>query len=171
MELVVGRIAKSHGIRGEIVVEVRTDEPEQRFAVGAQLRARAPRSSAVTAFTVEAAREHSGRLLVRLAGVADRESADSLRGMLFVVDSSELPASGDDEYYDHELEGLVVRFASGGDLGVIREVLHTAAGETLSIEATDGREVLIPFITDFVPVVDVPGGFVEVTPPDGLLEL
>ncbi|MCW4353948.1 ribosome maturation factor RimM [Hoyosella sp. YIM 151337] len=171
MELVIGRVAKSHGVRGEIVVEVRTDEPEERFAAGTVLHARAPRSSALTHHTIDAAREHSGRLLVRLAGVNTREAADALRGMLFVVDSSDLPESGADEFYDHELEGLQVRGAAGENLGVVREVLHTAAGETLSIATPEGREVLIPFVMEFVPVVDVTGGVIEVTLPDGLLEL
>lgn len=172
MELVIGRVAKSHGIRGEIVVEIRTDEPDERFAVGSVLRARAPRSSVTKEFTIEAAREHSGRLLVRLAGISTREAADDLRGMFFVIDSSELPQSGDeDEYYDHELEGLSVRLESGEHLGDVREVLHTAAGEILSVATPAGKEILIPFVTEFVPIVDVAGGFIEVAPPDGLLEL
>ncbi|NUP29795.1 MAG: ribosome maturation factor RimM, partial [Nocardia sp.] len=89
MELVVGRVARSHGVRGELVVEVRTDEPEVRFAPGAALRGRPGRgasASAVRDFTVESAREHSGRLLVQLAGVTDRSAADALRGTAFVED-------------------------------------------------------------------------------------
>ena len=108
----MGRVAKSHGIRGEVVVEVRTDEPEERFAVGAVLHGRKPREHQVYNYTVEAAREHSGRLLLRLREVRDRAAADHLRGTLFVIDSSELPPSEDpDEFYDHELEGLAVRIA------------------------------------------------------------
>jgi len=178
VELVVGRVVKSHGIRGEVVVDVRTDEPELRFAVGAALRGRAPREQTLREFTVEAAREHSGRLLLRLHGVADRTAADALRGVLFVVDSSELEPSDDpDEFYDHELEGLTVRIAagrpdSGVEVGTVREVLHTAAGELLSIRPTDGgrREILVPFVTEIVPVVSLTDRIVEIDPPAGLLD-
>ncbi|EOM75978.1 ribosome maturation factor RimM [Rhodococcus rhodnii] len=175
MELVVGRVVKSHGIRGELVVEVRTDEPEARFATGAVLTARAPRARETTQYTVEAAREHSGRLLLRLRGVDGRTEADALRGTLFVIDSSELTPSDDpDEFYDHELEGLVARTVDGDEIGTVTEVLHSAAGELLSIRAVGGdgggREILVPFVTAIVPEVSVAGGYVVVDPPEGLLD-
>ncbi|BAD59004.1 MULTISPECIES: ribosome maturation factor RimM [Nocardia] len=172
MELVVGRVAKSHGVRGELVVEVRTDDPDARFAEGTVLRGRLPRSTEVREFTVESAREHSGRLLVSLAGVDDRSAADALRGTLFVVDSAELPPSDDpDEFYDHELEGLSVRDTAGAVLGTVTEVLHSAAGELLSMRAAeDGREILIPFVTAIVPTVSVAEGYVVIDPPEGLLD-
>lgn len=172
MELVVGRVAKSHGVRGELVVEVRTDEPEARFAPGARLRGRLPRATEVREFTVESAREHSGRLLVFLAGVTDRTGADALRGMLFVVDSADLPPSEDpDEFYDHELEGLEVRLADGTVVGSVRAVLHSAAGELLEVRAADdGREILIPFVTAIVPTVSLADGVIVIDPPEGLLD-
>ncbi|MER7449742.1 ribosome maturation factor RimM [Nocardia beijingensis] len=172
MELVVGRVAKSHGVRGELVVEVRTDEPEARFAPGARLRGRLPRATEVREFTVESAREHSGRLLVYLAGVTDRTGADALRGMLFVVDSADLPPSEDpDEFYDHELEGLEVRLLDGTVVGSVREVLHSAAGELLEVRAADdGREILIPFVTAIVPTVSLADGVIVIDPPEGLLD-
>ncbi|WP_067846271.1 ribosome maturation factor RimM [Nocardia lijiangensis] len=172
MELVVGRVAKSHGVRGELVVEVRTDEPDERFAVGTTLRGRLPRSSEVRDFTVESAREHSGRLLVFLAGIADRTAADALRGTLFLVDSDDLPPSDDpDEYYDHELEGLTVQLTDGAVVGTVTEVLHSAAGELLSVRAADdGREILIPFVTAIVPTVSLADRLVVIDPPEGLLD-
>ncbi len=177
MELVIGRVAKSHGIRGEVVVEVRTDEPDERFSPGTVLRGRARGGGATSNFTVEAAREHSGRLLLRLSEVSDRASADALRGTLFLVDTSELPESSDpDEFYDHELEGMTVRFAEGharaGEvIGTVREVLHSAAGELLSVRPADADrgEVLIPFVAVMVPRVSREERVVEVDPPDGLL--
>ncbi|MFN7244783.1 MAG: ribosome maturation factor RimM, partial [Dietzia cercidiphylli] len=89
MELVVGRVVKSHGVRGELVVDVRTDSPRDRFAVGERLLGRTGKGNNVTdrEVTVEAARDHYGRLLVRLEGVSDRDSADELRGMLLRVDT------------------------------------------------------------------------------------
>ncbi|WP_174183911.1 ribosome maturation factor RimM [Nocardia barduliensis] len=172
MELVVGRVAKSHGVRGELVVEVRTDEPEARFAPGATLRGRLPRATEVREFTVESVREHSGRLLVFLAGVADRGAADALRGMLFLVDSADLPPSEDpDEFYDHELEGLEVRLTDGTVVGSVRDVLHSAAGELLEVRAAeDGREILIPFVTAIVPTVSLAEGVIVIDPPEGLLD-
>ncbi|WP_054814298.1 ribosome maturation factor RimM [Nocardia arizonensis] len=177
MELVIGRVAKSHGVRGELVVEVRTDEPEARFAPGATLRGRSARSSAADSsgirdFTVESVREHSGRLLVVLSGVTDRSAADALRGTLFVVDSADLPPSDDpDEFYDHELEGLSVHLTDGTHIGTVEDVLHSAAGELLSVRsAEDGREILIPFVTAIVPTVSLSERLVVIDPPEGLLD-
>ncbi|MBY6367341.1 ribosome maturation factor RimM [Rhodococcoides corynebacterioides] len=177
MELVIGRVAKSHGVRGEVVVEVRTDEPDQRFAPGTVLRGRSRGVATTSEHVVEAARDHSGRLLLRLAGVSDRASADALRGTLFVVDTADLPESSDpDEFYDHELEGMTVRYADGrpraGEvIGTVREVLHSAAGELLSVRpaGSDRGEVLIPFVAAMVPRVSRDERVVEVDPPDGLL--
>jgi len=158
VELVVGRVAKSHGIKGELVVEVRTDEPEDRFAVGSVLRGRKPREST---------------LLLRLEGVSDRGDADALRGTLFVIDSSELEPSDDpDEFYDHELEGLKVVLTDGTEIGSVIEVLHSAAGELLSIRRageTSG-ELLIPFVAAIVTSVSIADGVVVIEPPEGLLD-
>ena len=177
MDLVVGRVAKSHGVRGELVVEVRTDEPELRFAPGVRLRGQAPKSEAVQIFTVESAREHSGRLLVRIEGIGDRTAADALRGTIFLIDSANLPPSEHpDEFYDHELEGLTVRLTDGTEIGTVNEVLHSAAGELLSIRASagaggrSGREILIPFVTAIVPTVSIAEGLIIVDPPEGLLD-
>jgi len=171
MELVIGRVAKAHGVRGELVVDVRTDEPDERFAPGVRLRGRA-RTGDERIYVVETAREHSGRLLVTLADVADRSAADALRGTLFLIDSAELsPSSDPDEFYDHELEGLAVRLADGTPIGTVREVLHSAAGELLSVRAAaDGREILVPFVTSMVPTVSIADRLVVIDPPEGLLE-
>lgn len=172
MELVIGRVAKSHGVRGELVVDVRTDEPDERFTPGARLRGRAPRGGAERTYTVESVREHSGRLLLVLAEINDRTAADEMRGTLFLIDSSELPPSADpDEYYDHELEGLAVQLTDGTAVGTVREVLHSAAGELLAVTAAeDGREILIPFVTAIVPTVSIADRLVVIDPPEGLLE-
>ncbi|UGT42129.1 ribosome maturation factor RimM [Nocardia yamanashiensis] len=176
MELVVGRVAKSHGVRGELVVEVRTDEPELRFAPGSSLTGRLPKAKQTQQYVVESAREHSGRLLLRLDGIGDRTAADALRGLLFLVDTKDLPPSEDpDEYYDHELEGLTVQLGDGTVVGTVREVLHSAAGELLSIKASEafppaGREILVPFVNAIVPTVSVADGLIVIDPPEGLLD-
>lgn len=175
MELTVGRVVKAHGIGGEVVVEIRTDDPAARFAPGNTLRAKQSRGGGERSLTVESAREHGGRLLVRLAGVTDRDAADALRGALFVVDSDDLPPIDEpDTYYDHQLEGLRVRTTSGEDIGVIAEVLHTAAGELLAVRRGDGvdaQEVLVPFVNAIVTSVSLDDRLVEIDPPEGLLEL
>lgn len=171
MELTVGRVVKAHGIGGEIVVEIRTDDPDARFAPGNTLRGKASRGGGERDFVVESVREHSGRLLVRLAGITDREAADALRGTLFVVDSDDLPPIDEaDTYYDHELEGLHVRTITGRDVGVVAEVLHTAAGELLAVRRESG-EALVPFVTAIVTSVSLDNGTIEIDPPEGLLDL
>ena len=174
MELVVGRVVKAHGVAGEVVVEVRTDDPDQRFANGVILRGRPGRGDAMREFTVESVRWHGGRLLLRLSGVGDRDAADALRGVLFVVDSAELPPIDDpDEFYDHQLEGLRVHTADGRDVGVVSEVLHTAAGELLAVRAGEGTgaETLIPFVSAIVTSVSLADKSIQIDPPEGLLEL
>jgi 16S rRNA processing protein RimM len=170
MDLVVGRVVKAHGITGEVVVDVRTDDPENRFAPGTSLRARA-KGGAERRYVVDSSRPHGGRLLVRLDGVADRDGADALRGTLFVVDSAELPPIEDpDEFYDHQLEGLRVCTTAGVEVGTVAEVLHTAAGELLSVR-TGEREVLVPFVGAIVTSVSLADQVIEIDPPEGLLEL
>lgn len=172
MELIVGRVAKAHGISGELVVDVRTDDPDVRFAPGATLRAKKPRNPGpVRSYVVESARPHGARLLVRLAGVDDRDGADAMRGSLFVIDSEELPPIDEpDTYYDHQLEGLRVRTKAGQEIGVVAEVLHTTGGELLSVRSESG-EVLVPFVSAIVTSVSLDDGTLEIEPPDGLLDL
>ena len=171
MDLVVGRVVRAHGVTGEVVVEVRTDDPDTRFAPGTTLRARPSRGGPERDYVVDSAREHSGRLLVRLDGVADRSAADSLRGTLFVVDSADLPPIEEpDEFYDHQLEGLQVVTTTGTPVGSVAEVLHTAAGELLSVRSEAG-EVLVPFVSAIVTSVSLADQTIEIDPPEGLLEL
>jgi 16S rRNA processing protein RimM len=170
VELVVGRIAKAHGITGELVVEVRTDEPDERFAPGNSLRLKRPRGGGESTVVIDSVRPHTGRLLVRLRGVADRDGADALRGSLFVVDSADLPPIDDpDEFYDHQLEGLTVRTIAGEPVGTVIEVLHTPGGELLSIRADDDAEILVPFVAEIVPRVSLAERVIEIDPPEGLL--
>lgn len=172
MDLVVGRVAKAHGITGEVVVDVRTDDPDDRFARGNTLRGRASRGGEEREYTIESVREHAGRLLVRLDGVVGRDAAEALRGTLFLVDSEDLPPITEaDEFYDHQLEGLRVRTVSGDDVGTIAEVLHTAAGELLSVKSAEGPEILVPFVGAIVTTVSLADGVVEIDPPDGLLNI
>jgi len=169
VQVVVGRIGKAHGIRGEVTVEVRTDDPELRFAVDAELATDRPLTPVLV---VERARPHHGRLLVQFQGVPDRNAAELLRGTLLSVDADDDPGLDDpDEFYDHQLEGLRVVTTDGRLVGNVKEVLHTAAGELLSVTSETGSEVLVPFVSAIVTEVSLADQTIEVDPPEGLLEL
>lgn len=156
-------------MRGDLAVEVRTDDPEQRFAAGSVLitdpAERGP-------LTVESTRWHSGRLLVRFAGVADRGQAAALSGTVLLVDSDALPPIEDpDEFYDHQLVGLRAELPDGTVLGTVSDLVHTPGSDLVAIEREGGGEVLVPFLRAMVPTVDLPAGRLVVDPPDGLLDL
>jgi len=169
MEVTVGRIGRPHGIRGDVVVGVRTDEPELRFAKGSRLdtdpAARGP-------LIVAASRWHSGQLLVRFEGITDRDAAAELGGTWLTVDSATLGALDDpDEFRDGDLVGLTVRTADGTDVGTVDDVLHSGQ-DVLVVRASSGSgEILIPFVKDIVPEVDLASGVIVITPPPGLLNL
>jgi 16S rRNA processing protein RimM len=167
--LLVGRVAKAHGIGGELAVDVHTDAPDERFSPGAVLSARL-RDRSVRDLTVSTVRAHSGRLLVRFEEVPDRTMAETLRGAQLLVDAADLPPSEDpDEFYDHELEGLTAVLADGTEVGKVREIARSPGAELIVIDRPDGREALVPFVREIVPEVDVPGGRLVLDPPDGLL--
>ncbi|ANE81258.1 ribosome maturation factor RimM [Mycobacterium adipatum] len=171
MDLVVGRVVKAHGISGEVVVDVRTDDPDARFTPGARLRG-FKRGGAQREFVIDSVREHGSRLLVRLAGIGDRNAADDVRGTVFLVSTDELPPIEDpDEFYDHQLVGLRVHTVDGTAVGTVTEVLHTAAGELLSVKTPEGAELLVPFVSAIVTAVSLAEGTVEIDPPDGLLNI
>jgi 16S rRNA processing protein RimM len=169
MQLVVGRIGRPHGLRGEVVVWVRTDDPDQRFAAGSAL---ATDPAGRGPLTVESVRWHSGRLLVRFAGCHDREAAQTLRGIVLVIDSDEIPRSDPEEFYDHELIGLQVVTVSGEPVGAVADVLHH--GQDLLVVAAagarSGTQILVPFVAPLVPVVDIAAGRLVIDPPPGLLD-
>ncbi|HEU4514737.1 MAG TPA: ribosome maturation factor RimM [Nocardioidaceae bacterium] len=175
-EVVVGRIGKPHGVKGEVSVELRTDEPERRFADGAVLRTQAPQGGAPhgpdrpASLTVRSTRWHQSRLLVTFEEVAGRNVAEAVRGLLLAVevDPDEKPEDPE-EFYDHQLVGLRVVTADGAEVGELAEVVHGSAQDLLSVKAPDGREILVPFVSELVPEVDVAGGRVVVHDLPGLL--
>ena len=136
MQLVVGRVTRPHGVRGEVSVEVRTDDPDLRFSVG---RVMATDPAAAGPLTVESVRWHSGRLLIRFDGIADRNQAEELRGTWLTLDSAEAGPTGDpDEFHDHELIGLAVVTTSGEPVGRVTDVRHFGQ-DLLVIEPAPAR--------------------------------
>ena len=171
MDVVVGRIVKTHGIRGELVVEPRTDSPEQRFAAGVSLRGWAPDGS-TTSLTVASARPHGARMLVRFTEIPDRDTAEGLRGYTLRVDTSELAALDDpDEFHDHQLEGLRAELADGTAVGTVTEVVHAPGGELLALDTGGATTALVPFVRQIVTEVDLAGGRVVLDAPEGLLDV
>jgi 16S rRNA processing protein RimM len=168
-DLVVGRIGRPHGVLGAVTVEVRTDDPDERFRPGAVLRTdpveRGP-------LTVRSVHGRSGGLVLAFEGVDDRPGAEALRETLLVIDMASLPALADpDEFYDHQLVGLAAVLTDGTAVGTVADVVHTGGGDLLAIADAAGAERLVPFVRAIVPRVDLPGGRVVLDPPDGLLEL
>jgi 16S rRNA processing protein RimM len=170
MQLVVGRIGRPHGIRGDVVVDVRTDDPELRFAPGSVI---ATEPAADGPLTIAGFRWHSGRLLLHIAGFDDRDGAEALRGITLVVDSGDLEAPDDpDEFRDHQLIGLTVLTRAGEQVGQVADVLHH--GQDLLVIKGDGprqgAQILVPFVAPLVPEVDVAAGRLVIDPPPGLLD-
>ncbi|MGY4389276.1 ribosome maturation factor RimM [Streptomyces sp. TE12347] len=168
MELVVARIGRAHGIKGEVTVEVRTDEPELRLSPGAVLRTEPATAGPLT---IETGRVHSGRLLLRFAGVKDRTGAEALRNILLIaeVDPAELPEEPD-EYYDHQLMDLDVVLEDGTEIGRITEISHLPSQDLFIVERPDGTEVMIPFVEEIVAEIDLEEQRCVITPPPGLID-
>ena len=168
--LVVGRIGKPQGIKGEVTLQVRTDDPDTRFAQGAVLVTDPPERGPLT---VAASRWQNGRLVVAFEGVADRNAAELLRETLLQVDARTLPPPEDeDEFHDHVLRGMAADLVGGGRLGEVVDVLHLPHGDVLVVRRGDtGGEVLVPFVKAMVPVVDVAARRLQVDPPEGLLDV
>ncbi|MFD8698204.1 ribosome maturation factor RimM [Kitasatospora purpeofusca] len=169
MQLVVGKIGRAHGIKGDVSVEVRTDEPELRLGPGAVLFTD-PASAGP--LTVESGKVHSGRLLLRFAGVKDRNAAEELRGTILIaeVDPEERP-DDPEEYYDHQLIGLDVVLLDGTLVGELTEVVHLPYQDLLTVRKPDGTEALVPFVTRIVPTIDLENQRAVIDPPVGLIDL
>ncbi|MEW2248745.1 MULTISPECIES: ribosome maturation factor RimM [unclassified Streptomyces] len=168
MQLVVARIGRAHGIKGEVTVEVRTDEPELRLAPGAVL---ATDPASAGPLTIETGRVHSGRLLLRFEGVSDRTAAEALRNTLLIadVDPDELPEE-EDEYYDHQLIDLDVVTEDGTEVGRITEISHLPSQDLFIVERPDGSEVMIPFVGEIVTEIDLDEQKAVIAPPPGLID-
>jgi 16S rRNA processing protein RimM len=165
-------VLRPHGIRGEVAVEVRTDDPGQRFAVGSVL---GTDPTAAGPLTVVSSRWHSGRLLVSFAEIADRTQAESLRGVWLTVDATQITVPDDpDEFHDQELVGLTVVTSAGAAVGVVTDVRHHGQDLLVVQPATGPQrqgEILVPFVAAIVVDVDVAAGRMVIDPPPGLLEL
>jgi 16S rRNA processing protein RimM len=166
VQLVVGRIGRPHGLRGDVSVEVRTDEPDKRFVAGAAI---ATEPASTGPLLIESVRWHSGTLLIRFDGVNDRDHAEELRGTMLVIDSADIPLPEDpDEFYDHQLIGLAVVTPGGERVGEVSDVLHH--GQDLLVIRRGKTDVYVPFVKALVPTIDLDKGILVVDGPAGLLD-
>lgn len=189
MLLVVGQIGKPHGVRGEVSVAVRTDEPEERFVAGSAFATEVPRDRRVSTgpaaaadpgvpyqvpsqLVIESVRWHQGRGIVQFEGVHDRNVAEALRGVLLQVDSAGLALPDDpDEFHDHQLVGLRVESVDGSALGTVDRIDHAPSSDLIVLKKAGGGTALIPFVSQIVPTVDLGAGRILVDLPEGLLDL
>jgi 16S rRNA processing protein RimM len=155
-------------VHGDVAVEVRTDEPERRFADGAVLQTDRANPARVV---VVSHRWHSGRLLVHFEGVDDRTAATTLRGLILqvAVDREDLP-SDPDEYYDHQVVGLTVVDPAGALVGEVVQVVH-GAQDLLVVRREGAGDVMVPFVSALIPEVDLQNRRIVADLPEGLLDL
>lgn len=187
MLLVVGQIGKAHGIRGEVTVVVRTDEPEERFTAGSVFITEVPRDRRVSTgpaaapgvrfeipkeLTLESIRWHQGRGIAVFEGIHDRNVAEALKGVFLQVDSADVaPPADPEEFHDHQLVGLRVESADGTEHGTVQRIEHAPASDLIVLAKKGGGTALIPFVTAIVPTVDLRAGRIVVDLPEGLLDL
>jgi len=165
MLLIVGRIGRVHGVRGEVTVEVRTDSPEERFQVGTSI---ATDPAKFGPLTITGQRWHNGILLLTFDGVSDRGAAEKIKNVLLMADV-DIAESDADEFHVQLLIGSTIELIDGTVLGTIDDVL-TTKGQNLLSFMRGGKQVLIPFVKAIVPTVDIAARKVVITPPEGLLD-
>lgn len=170
----VARIGKPHGIRGEVTVELFTDSPETRFVNGNVFSVQddGASSKAFPELTVEKARWNKNIMLLKFDEFSDRNTAESLRNCELYVEPEE-SANNEDSWYADDLIDLTVHQGSldTPPLGEVSGLITGKAQDLLEIRLSDGREVLLPFVEEIVPEIDVERGAIVITPPPGLLEL
>ena len=167
MQLQVARIGKPHGIRGEVTVQVLTDAPGDRFVPGTEF---VVEPASAGPLTVHSARWNKDILLIALEEIETRNEAETLRGAKLFIESEELEDNDDEGWYEHELVGLEARVGSQV-VGKVSGLNTMPVQDLLVVKTPDGKEILIPFVEQIVPEVNVAEGYVLVTPPPGLFEI
>lgn len=165
---VVGRVARAHGIRGQVIVNPETDFVEERFGVGAELLVR--RAGVVSSVRVTAMRVHRGRPIVALEGVETMNDAEAMAGAELRVSTADLEELPSGTFYRHDLVGCQVETTAGEQVGAVTAVEGDLGASRLVVRATGG-EVLIPLAQAICVVIDIAARRIVVDPPAGLLEL
>lgn len=174
--IIVGRVRKAHGIRGEVVVEPITDAPDAVFASGRRVFAGTASGDLAPSraeLHIASSRPFNEGLLVAFAEVPDRNVAETWRGRYLLAPAEELPPPRDDEVYVHELPGMRVALSSGEVVGTVEETYELPQGLALDVRRVaprDGETVLILFDERTIASLDRDARLIVVTPPEGLLE-
>ncbi|HEU4723321.1 MAG TPA: ribosome maturation factor RimM [Gemmatimonadaceae bacterium] len=174
--IIVGRVRKAHGIRGEVVVEPITDAPDAVFASGRRVFAGTASGDLAPnrpELHVASSRPFNEGLLVAFAEVPDRNVAETWRGRYLLLPAAELPPPSDDEVYVHELPGMRVVLASGETVGTVDGTYELPQGLAIDVRRAPPREhetVLLLYDERMVASVDRAARVIVVTPPQGLLE-
>jgi 16S rRNA processing protein RimM len=166
--LVVGRIGRAHGVRGELRLEILTDFPD-RFAVGERFFIGPQDATSPDPVVLESVRQHRGRLLVRFDIADDRTEAQPLVGQCLLVPSGEARPLGPDRFYHHDLIGLEVVTDSGESIGRVASILETGSADVLRVHQGE-RQHLVPMIGDIIREIDLTGRRLVITPLPGLLD-
>ncbi|MEO6020530.1 MAG: ribosome maturation factor RimM [Knoellia sp.] len=173
--LLIARIGKPHGLRGEVTVQTHTDDPEARYVPGTVFDTEAqPGTGVPRTLTVSTARLHRQIWLLGFEEIPDRTGAESLRGTQLFLDADavdEVESDEDDGWYEHDLVGLAVHDPAGAVLGEVTGLVIGAVQDLLEVRLTNRREVLVPFVEAIVTQVDIEAGHVVVDAPDGLFDL
>ncbi|HUK36425.1 MAG TPA: ribosome maturation factor RimM [Vicinamibacterales bacterium] len=165
---VVGRIARAHGIRGQVIVNLETDFPDERFRPGATVFAE--RGGTITPLTLTTVRFQRGRPVIGVQGVETMNDAEQLAGLELRVPIDALVPLPTGTFYHHDLVGCRVVTGSGEDVGAVESVEGTFGGSRLVVRGASG-EILIPLATDICRTIDVAGKRIVIDPPEGLLDL
>ncbi|WP_068401969.1 ribosome maturation factor RimM [Kribbia dieselivorans] len=169
--VVIARIGKPHGIRGEVTVQAHTDDPERRFFPGAVFATQAPVGSGVPReLTLASARLHRAIWLLAFEGIPDRTGAEGLRGTQ-LLSTADDEGDDDDAWYEDDLLGFTVVTPTGDVLGEVTGLDIGAAQDRLIVRLTDGTDAQIPFVEEIVPEVDEEARRIVVDAPPGLLDL
>lgn len=168
-DICVGVISGAHGVRGAVRIKAFTAEPRSVFAYGPVSDESGERRFDLR-FQPGAGAARGGQVIARIDGVADRAAAEALKGTRLHVPRSALPQPDADEFYHADLIGLEVESVDGGRLGRVRSVDDYGAGDMLTVDGEDGREIMLPFTRSVVPEVDIAGGRIVADPPAGLLD-
>ncbi|MCT1910767.1 ribosome maturation factor RimM [Brachybacterium paraconglomeratum] len=170
LDVIVATIGRAHGLRGEVALVLRTDQPEERLSPGTAFQVEVAGRSRT--LTVARTRLQQERWYASFEEVADRTDAESLRGvdLEIAVDAEEEAAEDPDAWYPAQLKGLAVRHVDGRELGVVAGVDHYPAQDLLVVRTPDRRRVQLPLVEQLVPEVDLEAGVVIADPPGGLFD-
>ena len=166
MLLVVARIGRAHGVNGEATIEVRTDLPEERFIVGSVL---VTEPSSFGPLTITSVRNHNGTLLLGFKEVKDRTAVEKLRDVFLLADVDISEGGDEDNFHIQELLGCRVVTDTGVEVGIMTDLVQLPGQDLLAVDH-NGREILIPFVLEIVPEIDVENKVITITPPEGLLD-